>query len=84
MLTKANKSAGLPVNIVRARQIGGPTTPARGVCPRQGFAFGMTKASQKVGMFPTHVQPESAPWALLYRTSQSTFSLQATETSLPE
>jgi hypothetical protein len=30
------------------------------------------------------VHPASAPWALFYRTLQSTFSLQATETSLPE
>jgi thioester reductase-like protein len=57
MLAKAHEIAKLRVNIVRAGQIGGPTSSKHCTWPRQGWLYSVIQASAKVGLFPKHVQP---------------------------
>jgi thioester reductase-like protein len=57
MLANANSTLGIPANIIRAGQIGGPSAPNMGFWPRQGWLLAIIKASQATGAFPEHVQP---------------------------
>jgi thioester reductase-like protein len=56
ILAEASAAAGLPVNIVRAGQIGGPSTPQRGTWPRQSWLCAIIEMSQRTRTFPKHVQ----------------------------
>ncbi|KAH5617550.1 hypothetical protein HBI23_254190 [Parastagonospora nodorum] len=55
ILAKANQVSGIPVNIVRAGQIGGPSLPSMGAWARQGWLYSVMMASKRLGTFPTHV-----------------------------
>jgi thioester reductase-like protein len=55
MLAKAHEVSGIPVNIVRAGQIGGPSIPSMGAWTRQGWLYSIMMASKRLGTFPTHV-----------------------------
>jgi thioester reductase-like protein len=57
LLAKAHESAKLRVNIVRAGQIGGPTSSKHCTWPRQGWLYSIIRSSAKLGVFPKHVQP---------------------------
>jgi thioester reductase-like protein len=56
LLAEAHKVAGLPVNIVRAGQIGGPMNATLCTWPRQGWLYSIIKSSEKLGAFPKDVQ----------------------------
>lgn len=57
VLAKAHEVSGVPVSIVRAGQIGGLSRPGMGAWPRQGWLYSVITASNKLRVFPTHVQP---------------------------
>ncbi|KAF2785909.1 hypothetical protein K505DRAFT_368689 [Melanomma pulvis-pyrius CBS 109.77] len=57
LLARAHQVSGLPVSIVRIGQIGGPSSPAVGAWPRQGWLYSIIRTSKMLGCFPTHVQP---------------------------
>jgi thioester reductase-like protein len=57
ILAKANEISRVPVNIVRAGQIGGPSVPSMGAWSRQGWLYSVMMASKRLGTFPTHVVP---------------------------
>ncbi|KAH5983372.1 hypothetical protein HBI07_250130 [Parastagonospora nodorum] len=76
ILAKANQVSGIPVNIVRAGQIGGPSLPSMGAWARQGWLF------SDVEVFNA-LHPNAASWTLLWRTLRSRFGLQADEESMP-
>ncbi|KAF2022568.1 hypothetical protein EK21DRAFT_16129, partial [Setomelanomma holmii] len=52
VLAKAHEVSGIPVNIVRAGQIGGPSQSSVGTWPRQGWLYSIILASSKLGVFP--------------------------------
>jgi nucleoside-diphosphate-sugar epimerase len=56
LLAEAHRVAGLPVNIVRAGQIGGPMNATLCTWPRQGWLYSIIKSSEKLGAFPKDVQ----------------------------
>jgi thioester reductase-like protein len=56
ILAKAQEVSGLPVSIVRAGQIGGPSKHDMGAWPRQGWLYSVITASIKLKAFPTQVQ----------------------------
>jgi thioester reductase-like protein len=55
ILAKANEVSGIPVNIVRAGQIGRLLIPSMGAWARQGWLYSVMMASKRLGTFPTHV-----------------------------
>ncbi|KAH7060984.1 hypothetical protein BKA63DRAFT_528313 [Paraphoma chrysanthemicola] len=57
VLEKAHKASAIPVSIIRAGQIGGPSQLNLGAWPRQGWLYSIILASSKQGVFPTHMQP---------------------------
>lgn len=57
LLARAHEISGLPVAIVRAGQIGGPSSPTLGAWPRQGWLYSIIRTSKMLGYFPMHVQP---------------------------
>lgn len=57
LLARAQKIAKLRVNIVRAGQIGGSTSPQDIGWPRQGWLYSIIRSSIKSGVFPKHLQP---------------------------
>ncbi|KAL5370855.1 hypothetical protein DPSP01_014630 [Paraphaeosphaeria sporulosa] len=56
MLSKACSEGSLRVAIIRAGQIGGPSTAKYGHWPVQGWIYSIIKASRKQGFWPAHVQ----------------------------
>lgn len=56
ILAKAKEVSNLPVSIVRAGQIGGPSTPGKGVWPRQGWLYSIISTSTRLRAFPTNAQ----------------------------
>jgi len=56
LLAKAHEIAKLRVNIVRASQIGGLSSPQGGEWPRQGWLYSIIQSSAKFGVFPKHLQ----------------------------
>ena len=56
LLARAHEASGLPIAIVRAGQIGGPSSPELGTWPRQGWLYSIIRTSKMLGCFPTHVQ----------------------------
>jgi thioester reductase-like protein len=56
LLAKAHEIAKLRVNIVRAGQIGGLTSPQCGEWPRQGWLYSIILSAAKFGVFPKHLQ----------------------------
>lgn len=56
LLAHANRELGLPVNIFRVGQIGGPSS-RQGLWPRQGWLLSIMVTSRKLGQFPNKVQP---------------------------
>jgi thioester reductase-like protein len=56
ILAAGSAAAGVPVSIVRAGQIGGPSTPKLGIWPRQSWLCAIMETSQRTGTFPKHVQ----------------------------
>jgi hypothetical protein len=67
LLADAHKVAGLPVNIVRAGQIGGPMNATLFTWPRQGWLYSIIQSSKKLGAFPKDVQAWN--WTLLSKVS---------------
>ncbi|KAI0571940.1 NAD(P)-binding protein [Pyrenophora tritici-repentis] len=57
LLAAAHDIAKLRVNIVRAGQIGGSTSSKHCPWPRQGWLYSIIRLSEKLGVFPKHVQP---------------------------
>jgi thioester reductase-like protein len=56
ILARAQEVSGVPVSIVRAGQIGGPSKPGMGAWPRQGWLYSIITASIKLKVFPTQLQ----------------------------
>ncbi|KAF2011090.1 putative NRPS-like enzyme [Aaosphaeria arxii CBS 175.79] len=57
MLVQVHEKYGVPVAVIRAGQIGGPSDPSLGSWPRQGWLFSLIKASVKIRAFPAKVSP---------------------------
>ncbi|KAF1956304.1 acetyl-CoA synthetase-like protein [Byssothecium circinans] len=57
ILQHAHKECGIPVDILRTGQIGGPGKEAGGKWAVQGWLLGIIKSSKALGVFPTKVAP---------------------------
>jgi thioester reductase-like protein len=57
VLAKGQEVSGVPVSVIRAGQIGGPSHPSMGAWPRQGWLCSIIMASKRLKVFPTHVTP---------------------------
>jgi thioester reductase-like protein len=57
VLAKAHEISGVPVSVIRAGQIGGPSRANIGSWPRQGWLYSVIRSSSKGKVFPKHVQP---------------------------
>jgi len=57
LLGLACEISEVPVNIVRAGQIGGRSDSSPGSWPRQGWLYSIISTSHDIGSFPDHVQP---------------------------
>jgi thioester reductase-like protein len=57
VLAKAQKVSGIPVSVIRAGQIGGPSKLSMGAWPRQGWLCSVITASKRLKVFPMHVTP---------------------------
>jgi thioester reductase-like protein len=55
-LAQASLKSGLPVVIMRAGQIGGPSAGSPGTWPVQGWLYSIIKKSLEMGSFPSGVQ----------------------------
>jgi thioester reductase-like protein len=51
----AHKQCGIPVNIIRTGQIGGPSSSSGGQMPEQGWLLALCRASRALGALPTRV-----------------------------
>jgi thioester reductase-like protein len=60
LLVRANDIAGVPVSIVRAGQIGGPSILEQGPWPEQAWLSSIIKTSKVLGVLPTKVS--SVDW----------------------
>jgi thioester reductase-like protein len=57
LLQIAHDICGIPVNIIRIGQIGGPSTPSGGKWPTQGWLLAIIQTSKALGVLPTRVAP---------------------------
>jgi thioester reductase-like protein len=57
VLQVAHEQCGIPVNIIRTGQIGGPSSASGKQLPLQGWLLALCKTSRALGVLPTHVSP---------------------------
>ncbi|KAF2651929.1 acetyl-CoA synthetase-like protein [Lophiostoma macrostomum CBS 122681] len=55
LLVRANDIRNVPVSIVRAGQIGGPSIPTQGPWPEQAWLLSLIKSAKVLGVLPTKV-----------------------------
>jgi thioester reductase-like protein len=57
MLSHASQTSGLSASIFRAGQIGGPSDPAMGPWPIQGWLYSLLKSGRKMNALPKAISP---------------------------